>query len=96
MIKSVTRTMAKGVLTFAGGFAVWNIDNIFCTQLRAVRESIGWIGLLLEGKRVSLDMSRLIDEKMPLGHGIWHLMTGYGAFLIFTAGTCSCHSVDPD
>ncbi|CAD6574703.1 MAG: hypothetical protein TREMPRED_001205 [Tremellales sp. Tagirdzhanova-0007] len=67
IIAHVTRTMAWGVLTFAGGFTIWNIDNIFCTQLRAVRESIGWMGFLLEG------------------HGIWHLMTGYGAFLIFTA-----------
>ena len=55
IIAHVTRTMAWGVLTFAGGFTIWNIDNIFCTQLRAVRESIGWMGFLLEGEQVPLD-----------------------------------------
>jgi dihydroceramidase len=45
----VTKTMGLGVLIFAGGFAVWNMDNIFCAQLTAIREVIGWPGFLLQG-----------------------------------------------
>lgn len=66
--------MITGIITFAGGFAIWNIDNIFCEQLRAIRDVLGDpLGMVIQG------------------HGYWHLMTGYGSFLIFAAAGCeSC------
>ncbi|OCF43907.1 dihydroceramidase [Kwoniella heveanensis CBS 569] len=60
-------TMAWGIATFALGFAIWNVDNVFCETLRTIREFLGPLGVFVEG------------------HAYWHLMTGYGAFLIFTA-----------
>ncbi|WVR06243.1 hypothetical protein IAU60_003273 [Kwoniella sp. DSM 27419] len=63
----IGRTMARGVVTFALGFAIWNIDNVFCDRLRVIRGFIGPLGVFTEG------------------HAYWHLMTGYGSYLIFTA-----------
>lgn len=39
-----------GLTVFLGGFAVWNLDNAYCSQLRRWRHEIGlpW-GVLLEG-----------------------------------------------
>ncbi|ORY31430.1 ceramidase-domain-containing protein [Naematelia encephala] len=47
--KLVTRYMAWGIFTFAAGFGIWNLDNIFCTYLRSWRELLGIWGFLLEG-----------------------------------------------
>ncbi|WWC95973.1 hypothetical protein V866_002840 [Kwoniella sp. B9012] len=76
----IGKTMAWGVVTFAVGFGIWNIDNIFCNQLRVIRDAIGPLGVLVEG------------------HAYWHLMTGYGSFLIFTASILLhlCIKVSPD
>ena len=64
-------TFLAGIATFAGGFAIWNIDNIFCDQLRTIRDFLGPIlGMVAQG------------------HGYWHLMTGYGSYLIFTSAIC--------
>ncbi|WWD18366.1 hypothetical protein CI109_102816 [Kwoniella shandongensis] len=43
------RTMGWGVATFIVGFAIWNVDNIFCIQLRKIREIVGFWGFLVEG-----------------------------------------------
>jgi dihydroceramidase len=42
--------VAWGLTVFLGGFAVWNLDNIYCSTLRRWRYDVGlpW-GLLLEG-----------------------------------------------
>ncbi|KAF2401182.1 dihydroceramidase [Trichodelitschia bisporula] len=50
----ILRTMwimiAYGLSAFLGGFAVWNLDNVFCPTLRTWRRKVGlpW-GILLEG-----------------------------------------------
>jgi dihydroceramidase len=28
-------------VTFVGGYIVWNIDNVFCAELRALRDIVG-------------------------------------------------------
>jgi len=28
-------------VTFVSGYIVWNIDNVFCAELRAIREVVG-------------------------------------------------------
>jgi dihydroceramidase len=42
--------VAWGLTVFLGGFAIWNLDNIYCSKLRRWRYDIGlpW-GLVLEG-----------------------------------------------
>lgn len=65
----IAKTMVIGIATFAAGFAIWNIDNIFCPELKRIREYLGPLGVFVEG------------------HAYWHLMTGYGSYLIFTAST---------
>lgn len=47
--QKITRTMLWGIVTFAGAFVLWNIDNIYCEQLRQGREYLGPFGFLLEG-----------------------------------------------
>ncbi|KAJ5297611.1 hypothetical protein N7508_007860 [Penicillium antarcticum] len=39
-----------GLVMFLGGFAIWNLDNLFCSQVRRLRHQVGlpW-GLILEG-----------------------------------------------
>ncbi|KAF2667556.1 alkaline phytoceramidase [Microthyrium microscopicum] len=50
ILKTMWTMIAFGLSSFLGGFALWNIDNIFCNQLRQWRRDIGlpW-GILLEG-----------------------------------------------
>jgi len=45
----IARTMSHGAMIFVGGFAIWNIDNIFCTGLRELRSYVGPLGFVLEG-----------------------------------------------
>jgi dihydroceramidase len=42
--------IACGLSTFLGGFAIWGLDNVYCSTLREWRREIGlpW-GILLEG-----------------------------------------------
>lgn len=42
--------VAYGLSVFLGGFAIWNIDNNFCSTIRQWRREVGlpW-GILLEG-----------------------------------------------
>lgn len=50
----ILRTMwfmvGYGLLMFLGGFAIWNLDNAFCSRIRGWRQIMGlpW-GILLEG-----------------------------------------------
>lgn len=68
----LARTLTIGVLVFVSGFGIWNLDNYFCTRLRATREWLGDHGLGVLGH-------------LTEGHGWWHILTTCGAFNIFTA-----------
>nr|XP_018262511.1 dihydroceramidase [Kwoniella dejecticola CBS 10117]OBR84669.1 dihydroceramidase [Kwoniella dejecticola CBS 10117] len=149
----IGKTMAWGVVTFAVGFAIWNVDNLFCPQLRMIREHVGPLGVFVEvhnpmfRKWVSSSAANFtsltpfrrcssipstsfvpsrphfallpprfilfrpsvyfcLDRECPptadkpfaAGHAYWHLMTGYGSFLIFTASILLhlCIKVSPD
>lgn len=50
LLKQMWMLVACGLGVFLGGFAIWNLDNAFCSRFRAARREIGlpW-GLLLEG-----------------------------------------------
>lgn len=66
----IKRLYLFGTTIFLIGFLVWNIDNVFCYQLRQARKRIGYpLAILLEG------------------HGWWHILTGWGAYCIITAGS---------
>ncbi|KAG9222479.1 alkaline ceramidase ydc1 [Pleurotus ostreatus] len=46
----ITRLFTTGVLSFATGFLIWNLDNIFCGKLTSWKVSMGWpVAFLLEG-----------------------------------------------
>jgi dihydroceramidase len=49
-LRTMWLMVAYGLTMFLGGFLIWNLDNIFCSRLRAWRHYLGlpW-GILLEG-----------------------------------------------
>lgn len=48
--KKVAKLYQIGLLTFLAGFAIWNVDNIFCNTLTEWKKAIGWpVAFLLEG-----------------------------------------------
>ncbi|KAG5298302.1 alkaline ceramidase [Histoplasma ohiense] len=70
--------VAYGLATFLGGFAIWNLDNVFCSRLRGWRRKIGlpW-GILLEGHGWWHLMTG-IGAYMYIVWGIWlrHCLNG--------------------
>ncbi|KAF9486454.1 alkaline phytoceramidase [Pholiota conissans] len=47
---TIVSFFATGAVTFALGFGVWNLDNIFCSKLTNWKVAIGWpLAFLLEG-----------------------------------------------
>ncbi|KAG8409468.1 alkaline ceramidase ydc1 [Metarhizium acridum] len=50
ILKTMWALVATGLTVFLAGYAIWNLDNIFCSQLRGWRRQIGlpW-AILLEG-----------------------------------------------
>ena len=50
ILKSMWILVAYGLTMFLGGFAIWTLDNVHCSNLRSWRRQIGlpW-GVLLEG-----------------------------------------------
>lgn len=48
--REIARLYLFGAVVFLTGFAIWNVDNIFCYQLRQARNKIGYPwAVLLEG-----------------------------------------------
>lgn len=58
------RMLTLAFSLFAFGFFVWNLDNVYCSNVRSWRRDyLGWpLGFFLEG------------------HGWWHLFTGLGIY----------------
>lgn len=50
ILKQMWQLIATGLIMFLGGFAIWNLDNAYCSTLRRWRYDVGlpW-GILLEG-----------------------------------------------
>lgn len=38
---TLNRLLVRGVLGMLGGFTIWNLDNVFCNQLRTYRGHVG-------------------------------------------------------
>ena len=51
ILKKMWLMIAFGLSIFLGGYALWNLDNIYCAKLRRWRHTIGlpW-GIVLEGQ----------------------------------------------
>ncbi|KAK7465447.1 alkaline ceramidase ydc1 [Stygiomarasmius scandens] len=48
--EQVAKLFGTGALTFALGFLIWNLDNVFCDALTKMKPIIGWpAAFLLEG-----------------------------------------------
>jgi hypothetical protein len=49
-IKTMWFMVIYGLSMFLGGFFIWNLDNVFCTEIRQIRRAVGlpW-GIFLEG-----------------------------------------------
>lgn len=49
-LKTMWFMVGYGLSVFLGGFAIWNLDNYFCSTIRVWRREVGlpW-GILLEG-----------------------------------------------
>ncbi len=74
---TILRHVLVGLVIFIAAFAVWNVDNVLCVQLRRVRDALGAMG---SGGRVAAWALQ--------GHAWWHLGTGYGSYLVITGATC--------
>jgi dihydroceramidase len=50
IVRKMWSLIAVGLSIFLGGFAIWNLDNIYCSKLRSWRHEVGlpW-GIFLEG-----------------------------------------------
>ncbi|KAI0828885.1 alkaline phytoceramidase [Trametes gibbosa] len=47
---TITHLFRSGAITFAAGFLVWNLDNIFCSTFTGWKTSVGWpVAFILEG-----------------------------------------------
>jgi len=48
--KRIGKIYQTGLLTFLAGFAIWNVDNIYCSALTEWKTAVGWpVAFLLEG-----------------------------------------------
>ena len=73
---TITRLYTSGATTFAVGFVVWNLDNIFCSNITRWKQSIGWpAAFLLEGLFVQYLHARMADQRQSPGHSWWHILT---------------------
>lgn len=77
IVRTMWQMIAFGLSIFLGGFAVWHLDNVYCSTLIKWRREIGmpW-GFVLEG------------------HGMWHLMTGTGAYYYIVWGIWLRHCLN--
>lgn len=52
---TVARFFGAGAATFAFGFFIWNLDNVFCDTITRWKHALGWpAAFILEGAYISL------------------------------------------
>lgn len=74
--RTVTSLFSTGALTFAFGFFVWNLDNIFCNTVTRWKHVIGWPGaFLLEGMCRQYSILYILCFDWNEGHSWWHILT---------------------
>lgn len=65
--------LTMGILASLIGFTFWNIDNIFCTQLRQVRN------IIIE--TMPKYIGSLVASMFQL-HAVWHILSGAGSYCL--------------
>jgi dihydroceramidase len=73
---------------FALGFAIWNLDNVFCDTLTRWKRAIGWpIAFLLEGPSTVVQ-AEIVADARRVGHSWWHIFTAWGTYLMMQGVGC--------
>ena len=72
---TIARLFSSGAATFAFGFLIWNLDNIFCNTVTQWKQAVGWpTAFLLEGAPLfSPGLSQA--SNLHAGHSWWHVLT---------------------
>jgi dihydroceramidase len=98
ILKTMWFMVVYGLTMFLGGFAIWNLDNQFCPQIRQLRRTVGlpW-GIFLEGHgwwyaRPCFPLT-LRDTRLTLTFSR-HVMTGIGAYLYIVWGIWLRHCLN--
>ena len=56
--RKISKIYQTGLLTFLTGFAIWNVDNVYCNTLTEWKRAVGWpIAFLLEGANFFLQIT---------------------------------------
>ena len=72
---AVARLFTSGASTFALGFLIWNLDNIFCNHITRWKNAVGWpAAFLLEGH----SWWHVLTVRIPA-----HLGSTYRTFLMY-------------
>ena len=72
---TIARLFSSGAATFAFGFLIWNLDNIFCSHITRWKQSVGWpAAFLLEGKVTLIPPRQSLTGRFT-GHSWWHILT---------------------
>eukprot|EP00158_Paraphelidium_tribonemae_P007443 Partr_v1_DN28244_c4_g1_i8_m76038 putative alkaline ceramidase len=86
--RAVSRFLAVGAATYVTAFAIWNVDNLMCDVLRDVRTRIvvAFDGFAAESMplviRPFTRFTGLLIASVFQFHAWWHLMSGWGAYLV--------------
>jgi len=60
-----------GFITFLAGFAIWNVDNIYCSTLTEWKKAVGWpTAFLLEGTNHILSPYRTLPMRPTDGRAL--------------------------
>ncbi|KDN38387.1 alkaline phytoceramidase [Tilletiaria anomala UBC 951] len=73
-LREARRLYTLGAIVFMTGFAIWNVDNIYCSFLRSTRNTLRAHGLGF--------LTPLLQ-----GHGWWHIFTGVGAYQLVVSSS---------
>ena len=75
-VKSIVgRLFGTGAATFALGFFIWNLDNVFCDTITRWKHAVGWpAAFIFEGAYDMPAQRRHFSFSYP-GHSWWHILT---------------------
>jgi len=94
ILKTMWTMIAFGLSIFLGGFAIWSLDNQYCSKLISWRRQIGlpW-GIVLEGHGWWYVISHTVSESHTLTPQR-HVMTGTGAYFYIVWGIWLRHCLN--
>ncbi|KAK1239551.1 hypothetical protein MKX07_001005 [Trichoderma sp. CBMAI-0711] len=80
VLNTMWAMIATGLSVFLGGFLIWNLDNVFCSQVRQLRHAVGlpW-AVLLEGHAWWHLMTGLAYYYITWGTWLRHCLAGQGS-----------------